>query len=44
MGFAVGGWKSDFFKLIDEVVDFMATCSLWNFWCALIDCAAFETI
>ena len=30
-GFVVESWESDFFELVDEVVEFAATCGFWNF-------------
>ena len=35
--------ESDFFELVDEVVEFAVVCDFRNFWEFLVDWAAFET-
>ena len=39
-GSVVANWKFDFFELINEVVDLLASCGLWS---VLIDRATIET-
>ena len=41
-GFVVESRESDFFELVDKVVEFMVSCSFWDFRKILVDRTAFE--
>jgi hypothetical protein len=41
--FVVESRDSDFFELVDEVIEFAMVGGFWNFFGSLVDWTAFET-
>ena len=41
-GFVVEGQESDFFELVDEIVEFVVVGSFWNFFSGLVNQMTFE--